>query len=134
MAENPVRAVQLLAVLHMAVTGLSHVLQHRAWARFFERLHAAGSAGVLANGMLHFACGSVIVAFHPVWTGIPTLLTVLGYGVTLKGALYLCFPALGARSMARVSVERSRGFVPAGLLLLAIAGVLAYDLVRYRWM
>ncbi len=129
-ADSTARAVELLATVHFAVIGLSHVLQHRAWARFFERLCAAGDAGVLANGLLHFACGSVVVAFHPVWSGIPLVLSLIGWGACAKGALYLCYPPIGARAMGRVSVERSRGFIPAGGLLLGVAALLAFDLSR----
>lgn len=118
------RAIQLLAVLHLSVVGLSHVLAHRAWARYFERLSALGEEGAFVNGVLHFACGSIVIAFHTVWSGIPLVLTLIGYGTAFKGALYLCFPKLGLRSMARVTEARSARFIPAGALMLLIAAAL----------
>ena len=122
--------IEVYAVIHFTVFGLSHVLQPRAWAEFFVWLRGLGRPGVFCNAALHFLFGSLIVSFHPVWTGLPMVLTVLGCGFTCKGALYFCAPAIGARSMARVSLENSRGFIVAGVVMLALAALVAYVLVR----
>src|SRR5690349_4837381 len=78
-------AIQKLAALNMLVMGLSHVFQHRVWAEFFIHWREKGAVGVFYNAILHFAFGSLIVAFHNVWYCIPVVLTLAGWAWTMKG-------------------------------------------------
>ena len=125
-------AIQIFAVLNFGVLGVSHVVQHRAWAEWFVWLSELGRPGVFLNAATHFLIGTLVVSFHNVWSGLPLLLTLAGWGWTAKGALYLCAPAVGLWSMRRISVERSRQFIVAGLLLIAIAAVLGWQLATAR--
>ncbi|CAN5714048.1 hypothetical protein BH20VER1_BH20VER1_27410 [soil metagenome] len=121
-------AIQKLIALSCFVIGLSHILQPRAWAQLFIGWRERGDAGVFYTGLLHFTFGALIVAFHSVWSGLPLLVTLLGWAWTLKGVIYLCYPALGRRMLARVSVERAYEFTIAGAVLVLIALVLAWHL------
>lgn len=123
------RAIEVLAVIQLTIIGLSHIVYHRAWAEFFIWLRAKGDPGVFANGFLSLTAGSLIFSFHRVWTGIPLVLTLFGILNILKAANCFLFPDRAMRSMQRVSLERSREFVGAGALSLALAAVLAYGLV-----
>ena len=124
------RAIEILAVIQLTVIGLSHIVHHRAWAEFFIWLRGKGDPGVFANGFLSLTAGSLIFSFHRVWSGIPLELTVFGILNILKAANCFLFPARAMRSMERVSLERSRAFVAAGVLSLALAAVVGYGLVR----
>src|SRR4051812_23235107 len=124
------RAIEILVVIQLTIIGLSHITHHRAWAEFYIWLRGKGETGVFANGFLSLTAGSLIVAFHPVWSGIPLVLTTFGILNLLKAATCFLFPALAMRSMERVSLERSREFVAAGIVSLAIVAVVAYGLVR----
>ena len=123
------RAIEILAVIQLTVIGFSHIVYHRAWAEFFIWLRNKGNPGVFANGFLSLTAGSLIFGFHRVWSGIPLVLTVFGILNILKAANCFLLPELAMRSMQRVSVERSREFVVAGVLSLAIAAVVGYGLV-----
>ena len=123
------RAIEILAVIQLTIIGLSHIVYHRAWAEFFIWLRSKGESGVFANGFLSLTAGSLIFSFHRVWSGIPLVLTVFGILNILKAGSCFLLPARAMRSMQRVSLERSREFVVAGALSLAIAAVLAYGLV-----
>ena len=123
-------ALQIFVVVQLTVIGLSHIVHHRAWAEFFIWLRSKGSAGVFANGFLSLTAGSLIFSFHRVWSGIPLVLTVFALLNLLKAASCFLLPELAMRSMQRVSVERSREFVVAGVISLAIAAVVAFGLVR----
>lgn len=123
------RAVQLFALIHLGVMGLSHILAPRAWARFFIRLRDKGEPGVFVVGFMSLGFGSIVAAFHPVWNGWAMALTILGWAQVLKALLYFTYPALGLRMMARVSIERSRDFVIAGFGLLALAALILYVIV-----
>lgn len=63
------RSLEVYAVIHLTVMGLSRTIHHRAWAEFFILLRGAGRPGVFAHGFLSLAFGSMILAFHPVWSG-----------------------------------------------------------------
>lgn len=124
------RAVEVFAVIQLTVIGLSHIVFHRAWAEFFVWLTARGRAGAFANGFMSLAFGSIVVAFHQVWSGVPMVLTIVGVLSLAKAASCFLFPDSALRSMARVTPGRSREFVGAGIVALAIAAVTTYGLVR----
>jgi hypothetical protein len=119
-------AAERLAALTFVVIGLSHVLQPRAWAEFFVLLRSKGAAGNFANAFLSLTIGTLIVGFHNVWSGPAAVLTVVGWGQVFKGALYFCVPAWGLRGLARVSPERPAPFAAAGVVLIALGGVVGW--------
>jgi hypothetical protein len=123
------RAVEVFAVIQLAIIGVSHVVFPREWARFFIWLRERGLVGAFANGFTSLAFGSVVVAFHPVWSGIPLVLTVFGLLNLAKAAVCFLFPERALRSMRRVSLDRSREFIVAGVVSLVVATVTAYGLV-----
>ena len=120
------RSVEVLAVILFGVVGFSHILQPRAWTEFFILLRGKGEAGAFVDGFLNLPLGGVIVAFHNVWSGIPLVLTLVGWGLLIKGLIRLCAPKQALRMMAQVSVERSWGFQVAGAALVALAGLIGY--------
>ena len=122
-------AIQKLAIVSFFVIGLSHIFQPRVWAQFFIDLRSKGEIGSFINAFIHFPLGALIVAFHNVWQGIPTILTLLGYAWVLKGFIYFVLPSHGLKSMSRVSLERSWEFVAAGVLILGIGGLLLFSLI-----
>ena len=117
-------SVQLFAVIHLATMGLSHLTAHRAWAEFFILLRSKGHAGVFVVGFMSLGFGSIIAAFHQEWSGIPLVLTLLGWSQVLKALIYFSFPGFGMRRLGLVSRERSRMFMIPGAVLLGIAGLL----------
>ena len=126
---NIERMVELFAIIHLGTMGLSHILAPKVWARYFMGLASKEEAGVFVVGFMSLAFGSIVAAFHQVWSGIPLILTLLGWAQVTKALIYFCFPQYGLKKLRWVSVERARVFVYAGLVLLALAGVLTYHLV-----
>jgi hypothetical protein len=115
--------VERLTALAFIVIGLSHIAAPIAWARFFIDLRERGEPGGFLNAWVHMPLGLLIVAFHDVWHGAALLVTLIGWALTLKGALYFVWPRLALVSMARVSEERAWQFRIAGVfaLLLGLA-------------
>ena len=132
MNDSIERAIQIFVVIHMATMGISHILQPRVWVRFFVRLREWGEPGVFVSGFLSLMFGSIVVAFHDVWHGIPLLVTLLGWAHVAKGLVYFAVPSLGLRGMAKVDPDHPGRFVIPGVLLLAVAGVIAYQLLTNR--
>jgi hypothetical protein len=126
---NTQTSVQIFAVIHLATIGLSHVLAHRGWAEFFILLRGKGHAGVFVVAFLSLGFGSIIAAFHPVWSGPPIVLTLLGWSQVLKRLLYFSFPAFGLRKLDHVSLERSRMFMIPGVGFLLVAALLLWILL-----
>ena len=71
-------AVTKLAIVCFFVVGVSHILQPRVWARLFIAMHDMGEVGSFLNALLHFPLGVLIVSFHNVWHGLPSVLTLIG--------------------------------------------------------
>jgi hypothetical protein len=120
------RSVEVLAVILFGVLGLSHILQPKAWVEFFMLVRGKGEAGAFVDGLLNLPLGAIIVAFHNTWSGIPLVLTLVGWGLLIKGSIRFCAPKLALRVMTRVSMERSWEFQAAGAALMVLASVLGY--------
>ena len=84
--------------------------------------------GVFAVAILNLIFGSIIVAFHNVWSGIPLVLTVVGWTSVIKALLYFTFPAVVLRKLQSLSHERANLVVVGGIFFLLLAGVLGYHL------
>ena len=117
---------EVLAVILSGVIGLSHILQPKAWAEFFILLRGKGEAGAFVDGFLNLPVAGVIIGFHNVWSGIPAVLTLVGWCLLIKSLIRFCAPKVALRMMARVSVERSWEFQAAGAGLLVLASLLGY--------
>lgn len=122
------RSVEVLAIILLGVVGLSHLLQPKAWAEYFILLRGKGEAGAFVDGFLHLPLAGFIIAFHNVWSGIPVVLTLLGWAFLIKSLLRFCLPKQGLTMWARVSVERSWEFQVAGAGLVVLAGLLGYGI------
>ena len=120
------RSVEVLAIILFGVVGLSHLVQPKAWAEYFILLRGTGEVGAFVDGFLHLPLAGIIIAFHNVWSGIPVVLTLLGWAFLIESLLRFCVPKLGLRMMARVSLERSWEFQVAGAVLVVLAGLLGY--------
>jgi len=122
-------AVRVFAIIHLTAIGLSHITAHRAWAEFFVGLREKGAAGVIPVAFMSLGFGSIVAAFHPVWSGVPLVLTLFGWSQVAKGALYFVVPSVGERGLARVSVERSTMFIAPGVAFFGLSALILWSMV-----
>jgi hypothetical protein len=123
-------AIEKLVTITLLVIGLSHIFQPRTWAEFFIRFREKGAVGSLEIGLFHLPLALLIVSFHNIWQGIPMVVTIVGWAQLLKSLLYLTYPKQGLRMLALVVVERSWGYVVAGIISVALSGLIAFSLLR----
>jgi hypothetical protein len=123
-------SVEKLTALFFLVTGLSHIFQPRVWVQFFLLLRDKGEVGSVLNGFVHFPLGAFIVAFHNVWhaAGIPLMVTIIGWGLVAKSTLYFVYPRHGVRMLGTISMERAWHFVAAGVVSVAVSGLIINSL------
>ena len=117
------RAVQIFAAVNFTVIGVSHVLRPRAWVDFFVDLRGRGEAGVFTVAIPTLLFGSIIVAFHNVWSGIPLVLTVVGWAHVAKAFAQFAFPSFALRKLQRPSGSPA-SFVAGGVASLLLAALL----------
>ena len=97
-----------------------------AWTEFFAELLAKGRAGVFVEGLFCLWFGALVVAFHNIWSGLPAILTIVGWLQVLKGLLRLTVPGLGLRIYERIVPERAWAFRIAGVFGIALGGLFTY--------
>lgn len=122
------RSVEVLSLILFGVIGLSHIVQHRTWAEFFIFLRSKGEVAAFVDGLINLPLAAIIVGFHNTWSGIPVVLTLVGWALLIKSVIRFCLPKLALRMMSRVSVERSWEFQIAGAGLVGLAITLGYGL------
>lgn len=120
------RSVEVLAMILFAVLGLSHMLQPEAWVEFFMLLRSKGKPGAFVDGFLNLPMAVIIVAFHNTWSGLPLILTLVGWALVVKSVIRFCAPKQALRVMARVSLERAWEFQLAGAGLAGLAALVGY--------
>ena len=121
--------IERLAALCCFVVGLSHIVQPRGWAELFLHWREKGTTGVFYTALLHFRARRLHCRVSQRLARYSLVVTLLGWGWTVKGLLYLIYPKQGMRTLARVSLEKSHEFVIAGVVLLVLSGLIAYSLV-----
>jgi len=120
--------IEIIVAVGFLIIGLSHIFQAKAWSEFFIRFRDKGPVGSLQLGLLHLPMALLIVSFHNVWHGLPTLVTIIGWGQLLKSTLYLVWPQHGLRMLGTISIERSWRFIAGGLFSIAVSAVIFLSL------
>ena len=120
------QAIEVFAAINLLGIGLSHLVHPHVWVEFFTWLREKGRAGMFVEGFLSLSFGAVIVAFHNIWSGLPVVLTLLGWGQVLKGLVRFVAPQLSLRLYQRLTPERAWLFRVAGVVALALGCLFAY--------
>jgi len=121
-------AIEFAVGVSYLVIGLSCFLHTQVWLEWMESIRKKGRQKSIVLGMVGLMLSSFIVGFHPVWSGLPALVTILGVMGMLEGSLYLLFPN------ALLSVVRF--FAPARASLfrgISLVIVLLSILILYGW-
>ena len=124
------QGIQVFAAVSFLVIGLSHLAQSRAWVTFYQALAAHGTNGAFLEGFVILNFGALVVAFHNVWHGPATVLTVIGWAHVLKGTGRFVAPQIGLRVIERINQDRAWQFQAGGVIALMLSAFLWW--VRFR--
>jgi hypothetical protein len=120
--ETSYLIARIFAGLYIAA-GLGILTNGTLYRRMIEELERSATFTYLA-GLMTFLMGALIVSFHNIWSGWPTVITVLGWLALVKGAVLLIRPQILirlSRSLLRTDYYPKYGGVFAILLGLLFA-------------
>ncbi|WP_165228110.1 hypothetical protein [Aquisphaera insulae] len=101
--------IDALVAPMLLIACLSHASQPKLWAEFFRVLTRTGVAPLII-GMYTLPIGLLVVVGHNRWAwDWPVMVTVAGWGMTLKSILYMIVPGVSERMLARAD-RCKRGF------------------------
>lgn len=110
--------------IFLAVTGIAMVVNGKATAGAIEE-SVSHKGMVFLWGLLALATGSVIVVLNNTWTsGLPLLVTILGWLAIVKGAFVLLAP--GAAAALYRKFGHSGMIVFCGVVCFVLGVVLLY--------
>ena len=96
------RSIEVLALVLFGVLGLSHILQPEAWVETFILIRGQGAPGSFLDGLPYLILAAIVIAFHNVWSGIPVVLTLIGWAALIKSLLDSACRSGGENDVARV--------------------------------
>jgi len=110
----------------LLIFGLSHALYPAKWAALILPLRERETGGLLL-ALFNLPLGLVVVLGHNVWVwGIPVAVTLAGWVMILKSAIYLLFPRTLSRMMPTAERMKS-AFRIAGAVGILLGALLIYD-------
>lgn len=120
--------IEWFVSLVLIVTCVSHIAQPRAWVELFIDLLRKPYGG-LVIGIFTVQTGLIVVICHNIWVlDAAVIVTVIGWGWTIKGTLYLLMPSL-PQKVARRHLEHPQRFAIAGMVGLVIGGIVLMRLL-----
>jgi hypothetical protein len=107
--------------------GLSHLIQPQLWVRFFGAVRNTGFAAIIIP-LYTLPIGLLLIAGHNVWTwGWPLVLTIAGWGMTIKSAAYLLVPGLADSALSKKMATTPRSFQIVGAPIAVIGAILTWQ-------
>lgn len=115
--------IQQFFAIQLVLIGLSHLLYAKEWSKFFALIQKSGVPSIIIV-MYTLPSGIIIVIGHQVWSGIPLILTLIGWGYLLKCVLYLLISKLADKPVDNMA-KGQRGLQTVGIVMAVLGGVVA---------
>jgi hypothetical protein len=121
------KIIQAVVSPGFLIMGLSHLVQPQLWVRFFEAVSQTGLAAVIIP-LYTLPLALVLIVGHNVWVwDWPLFLTIAGWGMTIKCALYLLVPGLANRLLAKRMAKTARLYQISGAIATFFGGMLTWQ-------
>ncbi|MEM9898477.1 MAG: hypothetical protein AAF742_03770 [Pseudomonadota bacterium] len=127
-SPDSIKIINAVMIAPLFLLGISHIAQPRMWVEIFNDLASKGNTGVIWRTFLFELWPAIlIVVFHQVWTFPGVILTAYGHLLLFKVALSLTLPSIGLRSLQQADKTGTSGFIAAGVVLIGLAALCAYQ-------
>lgn len=109
--------------------GASYLASTKEWLAFYQSLAEKSYSGILI-ALFTLPAGLVILSFHNNWAlDFPIFVTLMGWGMMIKGVVYLLFPSLPQKWIPKQK-KLARNLATAGAFLMVFS---ALSGLSYYW-
>jgi uncharacterized protein YjeT (DUF2065 family) len=107
------------------VLGLSYSFQQAGWKKLVEEFLIKGNIHkIIPMTMFMLVFGLAVIANHNIWEmSMRVVITIFGWSMAIKGALYMTFPEVGFK-LAKYFLPIMDTWIRVGGILTTILGVL----------
>jgi hypothetical protein len=124
------KIVQAVVAPGFLLLGLSHVVQPQLSVRFSHFVKQSGAAGLFIP-IYTLPVSLVLNVGHNVWVwDWPLFLTIAGWGMTIKCALYLLVPGLADRVLEKNIAQSPRSYQIGGAVIALFGAILTWQAWR----
>ena len=109
--------------------GLSYLLQQKMWLKLIDEFLNESSRYILLPMMMFLLVfGLAVIISHNIWEmSARVVITVFGWSMAIKGALYMIWPRFGERSIRYFLPFMERWLQISGALITLLGTLLVYQ-------
>ncbi len=133
------QSIEFMTGMILCVIGLSYLKGMKGWMSWIENLAIKPGQSSLVIGAINLVAGVFIIAFHWVWQGTQTIVTILGLLMTLKGVVHLLYPFWLTAKLNIILPHSKNILAISGLVTIVVGAFILHDLflqpgVRDYWL
>lgn len=125
----PQHQIQAYFAILLVIVGVSHVAQPKQWSDFFVAMRRTGFAHLIIP-LYTLPLGLFLVVAHNKWVwGWPVVVTICGWGMTIKSVIYWVFPGLSNRMIDNAERWENRFgvFRVVGSVMAVLGAIVVWD-------
>jgi uncharacterized protein YjeT (DUF2065 family) len=111
------------------VLGLSYTFQKEGWKKLFEEFLIKGNIHkIIPMTLFMLVFGLAVIANHNIWEmSMRVVITIFGWSMAIKGALYMTFPEVGFKLAKYFLPFMDTWIRVAGVLITLLGALLVYQ-------
>jgi len=122
--------VEKVAAAVLCMVGVSLLTSTPFWIAYYKRVVEMGHKGVRLNGTVSLVVGMTVILLHNVWSGVPVLLTLLGWLLVAESVICFLVPEMALTGFKSMKEEHQvRVYQGTGTALLALSILLVFHLI-----
>jgi len=122
--------VEKVAAAVLFMVGVSLRTSTPFWISYYKGIAEMGPKGVRLNGAVSLAVGMTVILIHNVWSGVPVLLTLLGWLLLAESIICFLVPEMALASLKSMKEQqRIRVYQGTGTALVALSILLVLHLI-----
>ncbi len=122
--ENAVAIAKVISPVYL-ILGLSIVMYSKSWQKIMDNWQK-DHYSLIPLMILYPAFGAIIINMYNVWEwNVWLLVTLAGWTLLIKGAMYFLLPGATLKSMMKMGTSKSM-LLMSGLIATAIGAALGY--------